>query len=305
VNREQLEAFARVAEHRSFERAASTLSITRGAVSQRIKALEESLSSVLLMRDNPVVPTRAGEVLLRHVQTVRLLENTTLRQLRGDDAPLMPIPVAIAVDADSLATWFSDVLPLLLSTRRMAIEIIADSPTQTFNRLKRGEVMGCIASEPKAGRGFVAEPLGEMHYRCVASPTFAAAHFSAGFTVAAATAAAAVVSGRGDPLHDDFLKATFGFRVDSYLRHCIPSSSVLMNAIVSGCGYGLVPAARAKPLMDAGHLVEPVPDHLVCMPLHWHRWESELEPAREISQLIVRHTRRVLASAAGTPTGVT
>ena len=84
MNREQLEAFARVAEHGSFERAAVTLSITRGAVSLRVKALEESLSSVLLTRDKPVVTTRAGELLLRHVQTMRLLENTTLRQLRGD-----------------------------------------------------------------------------------------------------------------------------------------------------------------------------------------------------------------------------
>ena len=72
LDRDQLETFATVAEVQSFERAASVLNITRGAVSQRIKSLEESLATVLLMRDKPIAPTPAGEVLLRHVKALRL-----------------------------------------------------------------------------------------------------------------------------------------------------------------------------------------------------------------------------------------
>ena len=49
LDRDQLETFATVAEEQSFERAALKLNITRGAVSQRIKALEESLATVLLI----------------------------------------------------------------------------------------------------------------------------------------------------------------------------------------------------------------------------------------------------------------
>jgi hypothetical protein len=74
-----------VAEEQSFERAALYLHITRGAVSQRIRGLEESLATVLLVRDKPVVPTACGEVLLRHVKALRLLEGGTLREL--DPAP--------------------------------------------------------------------------------------------------------------------------------------------------------------------------------------------------------------------------
>jgi LysR family transcriptional regulator (chromosome initiation inhibitor) len=40
LDRDQLETFATVVEQQSFDRAATVLSITRGAVSQRIKALE-------------------------------------------------------------------------------------------------------------------------------------------------------------------------------------------------------------------------------------------------------------------------
>jgi LysR family transcriptional regulator (chromosome initiation inhibitor) len=39
LDRDQLETFATVVEQQSFDRAATALSITRGAVSQRIKAL--------------------------------------------------------------------------------------------------------------------------------------------------------------------------------------------------------------------------------------------------------------------------
>ena len=86
------------------------LNITRGAVSQRIKALEESLASVLLTRRKPVVATPAGEVLLRHVKALRLMEGATLRELMPASMPHAPVPIAIAVNADSLATWFAPAL---------------------------------------------------------------------------------------------------------------------------------------------------------------------------------------------------
>jgi len=46
LDRQQLEAFACVIEHKSFERAASALNITDGALSQRIKSLKNSLSTI-------------------------------------------------------------------------------------------------------------------------------------------------------------------------------------------------------------------------------------------------------------------
>ena len=59
-DRDQLETFATVAEEQSFERAASLLNITRGAVSQRIRGLEESFATVLLVREKPVARKRSA-----------------------------------------------------------------------------------------------------------------------------------------------------------------------------------------------------------------------------------------------------
>jgi LysR family transcriptional regulator (chromosome initiation inhibitor) len=81
-DRAQSEAFSAIVQHGSFERAATVLNVTRGAVSQRIKALEESLTTVLLIRGKPVVSTPNGEILLRHVRTLKALEDDTFSAIQ-------------------------------------------------------------------------------------------------------------------------------------------------------------------------------------------------------------------------------
>jgi len=146
LDRDQLETFATIVELQSFERAAGALRITRGAVSQRIKALEQSLAAILLVRDKPVVATPAGETLLRHVQAVRMLEGSTLRELAPSARMGEPVPMAVSVNADSLATWFRGVLWALLRERGVALEVIVDDLDHTATRLARGQVMGCVTA---------------------------------------------------------------------------------------------------------------------------------------------------------------
>lgn len=104
----QLAAFAAVLEEGSFEAAARRLSISPSALSQRIKALEDRLGQVLVVRQAPCRPTAAGEALLRRVRPMQALEAEALAELlpwRGSsDAARTPIP--LAVNDDSLDTWF-------------------------------------------------------------------------------------------------------------------------------------------------------------------------------------------------------
>ncbi|WP_310729826.1 LysR family transcriptional regulator, partial [Burkholderia multivorans] len=104
LDRQQLETFASVVQHKHFRRAAAALNISPGAVSQRIKALEESVGAMLLMREPTIVPTQAGDAILRYIMAVRLLEYDALQRIKPDRFP--PMDFAIAVNADSLATWF-------------------------------------------------------------------------------------------------------------------------------------------------------------------------------------------------------
>lgn len=301
LDRDQLETFAAVIEASSFERAAAVLNVTRGAVSQRIKALEESLSSVLVVRDKPVVPTPAGEVLLRHVKALRLLEDAALAELMPNERTRASVPIAIAVNADSLATWFPKMLWPLLQRQRVALEVVTDDQDHTLGRLARGEVIGCISTEERPATGFVADVLGAMEYRCYATPGFAEQHFPNGLSVQAALTAPAVLFNRKDSLHDDFLERVFGFKVDRYTRHYLPAPNTLLEGVLAGVGYGLVPTVQACHFAESGQLVDLAPGMPVLVMLYWHHWAVEPPLSQEITRLVVEEARRNLVAHESRP----
>ena len=59
----QLNAFATVIDEGSFERAAAVLHVTRSAVSQRVKLLEERVGQELERRTTHCKTTEAGQAL--------------------------------------------------------------------------------------------------------------------------------------------------------------------------------------------------------------------------------------------------
>jgi LysR family transcriptional regulator (chromosome initiation inhibitor) len=247
--RQQLETFAVVVELRHFGRAASALNITRGAVSQRINALEVSLGTPLLVRDG-AVPTPAGEALLRHIQVLRTLETETLKQIKPEVSERTG--VAIAVNADSLATWFEPVA-CAIAKDEFVIELIVDDQDHTLPISARGEAMGCISTESTSPIGFVAESIGAMEYECVAHPAFAQMHFAKGLTLHSILAVPAVLFNRKDGLRASFLERLLGFPVSGYATHHFPSPAALLAAIQSEVGYGLVPGVQAQALISAAN----------------------------------------------------
>lgn len=295
-DREQLETFAVVVEQQSFERAAAFLNVTRSAVSLRIKSLEAAMASVLLVRDKPVVPTPAGELVLRHVSALRLLE-------AGTAADLLPSPgaqpprLAVAVNADSLATWFPGVAWPLLRQLGVALEILADDQDHTLAKLARGLVVGCVSTEARAASGFVAEPLGTMEYRCYAARDFVDRYFPRGLTLQAAIQAPAVLFDRKDTLHDEFLQRLFGLRVERYVRHYVPAPGVLLEAILAGVGYGLVPVLQAKACAH-DRLVDLAPAQSTRLDLFWHHWAAEPPMAKLLTRHVVAGARRMLCECA-------
>lgn len=294
LDRAQLEAFSAVVQHGSFERAATALNVTRGAISQRIKALEEALSALLVVREKPVVATRKGDILLRHIRALKTLEDDTINAILPKPQERAPVPIAIAVNADSLSTWFGPLVAQLLSQFKIALEIVSDDQDHTFSRLAKGEVMGCVSSAPEAMSGFEATPLGAMHYLCVATPEFRQKHFPNGMSIAAALAAPALLFDRKDALHDQYLEQLFGIKVAKYTRHYLPSPTALQKGICAGLGYAMAPGLRIAPLLATGQLVELTPSYKVSVPLYWHHWQMELPLAQAMTRTITAHARQML-----------
>jgi len=292
-DRQQLETFAVVVESGHFGRAARVLNVTRGAVSQRIIALEEAFGTPLLIRDG-VVPTPAGEALLGHIQALNLLEANTLKRIKPSENGRAKI--SIAVNADSLATWFEPVA-CAIARQNFALELLVDDQDFTLPVLIRGEAIGCVSTADRPPTGFVADAIGAMEYQCVATRDFADLHFSQGLSLHSVLEAPAVLFNRKDGIHAAFLEQALGFPVSGYVTHYFPSPVALLAAVGAGVGYGLVPSMQAQPLMDSGELTVLAPRNKVFVNLYWHHWESAPENVRSISEMVVRSARQVLTQS--------
>src|ERR1700751_3784866 len=108
-----LAALDAVIDFASFDKAAAALSVTQSAVSQRIRILENSAGELLIVRSQPPSPTEAGQRLIAHFRQVKLLE-AALEQRPGK-AEGRP-KIAIAVNADSAATWVQEAVTPLMET---------------------------------------------------------------------------------------------------------------------------------------------------------------------------------------------
>src|ERR1700754_1612624 len=104
----QLAALVAIADHGTFEAAARHLHVTPSAVSQRIRALESALGRVVVQRTTPCRPTADVEVLLRLARQVQLLHDEMNDALAHEAGSNVDLPVA--VNADSLSTWFRGVV---------------------------------------------------------------------------------------------------------------------------------------------------------------------------------------------------
>ena len=164
-----LSALAAVVRTGSFERAAQHLNVTPSAISQRVKLLEERIGTVLVIRGLPCLASEAGQRLCQHVEQVALLENALRRSLPGLEAENRPVTLRIAVNADSLATWF---IPAMAETDSFLFDLVLDDQDYSADWLRRGEVVAGVASHGQPIQGGNCYPLGTLRCVATASPGF-------------------------------------------------------------------------------------------------------------------------------------
>ncbi|MCK8046500.1 LysR family transcriptional regulator ArgP [Shewanella sp. 1CM18E] len=288
-----LKALSIVVAQGGFDKAAQHLFISQSAVSQRIKQLEDKVGQSLLIRANPVRPTETGKRLLRHYAQVQLLESELRSEMDVDD-PSLPTIVKIAVNADSLATWFLPALVEVFKHHKWLLELIIDDEAYTHNLLKNGEAVGCVTTSHLALTGCSSEFLGHMEYLCVATPAFIEQYFEANSTIEDIALAPAVVFSTKDKLHDKFLSFYFGITDKSWREHKIPSSESFLEAIKMGMGYGLVGHLQAQSLLDSGELVEVFPNKRMQVPLYWQHWNIKAKQTSVIYRSLAASAQNAL-----------
>lgn len=267
-----LAALAAVVEQGGFERGAQALSLSQSAISQRIKLLEARVGAPVLIRSAPPKPTPVGRRLLNHVQQVRLLEGDLRQDVPMSDDPESPARLRIALNADSLATWWAEAVAPLCRRVELLLDLLVDDQDVGLRRMRAGEVAGsvCATSEPfSGGRSLY---LGDMHYLAVAAPEFIRRHFARGIGPESMAKAPAIVFGPDDRLQHRFL-ASQGC-AGEFRHHLCPSSEGFVRLLCSGVGWGMVPALQIQPELARGSLIQLVPGHSDPVPLYWHYWRS-------------------------------
>ncbi|KPL47347.1 chromosome replication initiation inhibitor protein [Xanthomonas axonopodis] len=265
----QLAAFAAVLDEGSFDAAAQRLALTPSAISQRIKALEDRLGQVLVMRTAPCRPTPAGERLLRRLKPMQVLEAEAIADfLPGDGIAGHPRTLAIAVNDDSLQTWFLQALSSLHQAHGFLFDVQMDDQDHTLELLRAGSVLGAVTSERAPLQGCNVQALGVMRYHAIASAAFVAAYFQDGFTADALGKAPMLVFNRKDALQARFVRRITRSRL-SPPTHYLPTSTGFVEAAARGLGWCLAPEAMVLPAVRNKQVVIIDSTHWLDVPLYW------------------------------------
>ena len=285
-----LAALAAVVREGSFERAARALCVTPSAVSQRVRLLEERVGCALVVRGQPCQPTEMGRRLCGHLDRVQVLEHElqeVVPLLAAGRSTRITLPVA--VNADSLATWFAPAISAFAAESMVLLDVSVDDETHTERWLRTGAVVAAVTATAQPATGCTAQPLGAMRYLAVASPGFVKQYLAAGIGAQAMAHAPSLVFSPKDTLQARWARRLLQKHVE-LPKHTLPSPQAFVVAALAGVGWGMHPEALVRPHLATGALVELVPHTPLDIPLYWQH-------ARAATTVLAGLTPQVLAAA--------
>lgn len=282
---DQLAALDAIADTGTFEAAGRRLGVSTSALSQRIRALESSLGRILVRRGSPSTMTPDGEVVLRYARQQALLAGELSAELAlaptspGDDgaAPPEPVRLTIAVNADSLATWFTGVLKRAAAWDAVLDLSVADE-ARTGELLRSGQVMCAVSSSGTRVAGCRSERLGAMRYMPVVARSLLEAHPEA---VDSPGNLPAIRFDADDDLQDLALAAA-GLP-PSRPRASIPTAAGFIAGIRAGLGWGM---ALPEQIAEDPDLVRVPGLEPVERKLFWHRWAIRSAALDRLTQAV-------------------
>lgn len=248
MHSDQLRALLAIVDTGTFEAAARALHVTPSAISQRIKSLESQIGRPVVQRAVPCRATEAGAVLVRMARQIAVLEADALAELSPADGG--PAELSVAVNADSLATWFVPVLSTIAAWTDVTVRLHVEDQDHSAALLRSGEVIGAVTSDPNAIQGCAVRPLGSMRYVPMATPEVRDAYRRGRGTDW--TRMPVVVFNAKDDLQHMFL-ARLGVAGDGPPVHTVPSSQVRRRGgRRTRLGHGADRAARRRPGWHSG-----------------------------------------------------
>ncbi|WP_410564994.1 LysR family transcriptional regulator ArgP [Amycolatopsis sp. cmx-4-61] len=286
---DQVKTLLAVVDEQSFDAAAAVLHVTPSAVSQRVKALEQRTGRVLVLRTKPIRLTSSGQALVRFARSLAQLEQDALAEL-GLGSSVRTL--SIAVNADSLATWFLPALAGLPDSPGVCFDLQREDEDHTAALLREGLVMAAVTAAPQPVQGCTSHRLGRMRYRAMASPAFVERWLGDAPLASSLPESPVIVFDRKDDLQDRFLRSLTRRRSFTLVRHHIPASESFVDAVAAGMGWGMVPEIQAAPRGAA--LVDLAPDRPIDIPLHWQQWKLDSPALAAVAEAVARGAKTAL-----------
>jgi LysR family transcriptional regulator (chromosome initiation inhibitor) len=291
-----LAAVATVVREGSFEHAARALNVTPSAVSQRVKQLEERLGCVLIIRGHPCRASAAGRLLCRHIERVSMLEHDLgldLPMAARTDAGEGRVSLRIAVNADSLGTWFLGAMTTFIEEEAALFDVALDEEEHTAEWLRNSEVLAAVTSVSEAVPGCDCTYLGRLFYTAVASPDFMRRYFSTGVNAASLELAPCLTFNRKDKLQQQWMHRRCRHRIDAPV-HWLPSTQAFIDATVAGIAWGMNPVSLVQAQLRAGTLVELIPGSMLAVPLYWQNARLPVPMLQRLTQTVIAAARSSL-----------
>lgn len=295
IDYDSLAILAAVVREGSFEGAAKSMRVTQSAVSQRIKQMEEKVGVVLVARGRPCLPTDAGIQYCRHFEQITLLQQELGERMSalvgGNDG--VAATIRLAVNNDSLATWFPNLIKRASEELRIRFDILPDDQEHTEVSLKSGDALGVITTLETPVQGCRRISLGSMDYIAVASPEFFRVHFPEGVSLETLRSATCLAFNRKDNIQDLWMTLCFGESVP-VSTHFVPSYEGYIACCLKGVAWGLVPGLAAMPLVKRGELIELSPGKEVKISLHWQASMLSSEILTRLGDLVLEEAKKHL-----------
>ena len=288
-----LSALNAVIEQQSFELAAEKLCVSQPAISLRLKNLEEKLGQPVVIRGQPITATAAGEKLLSHYKMVQQLENDLMTNL-FPTIPNKPVKISLAVNADSIATWFFDAMAPILKNNLVQMNLIITNGAESLDKLRSGQAVGAVFNIESPLPGYRSFNLGEMNYILVASKDFKNRYFSHGVNKASLKMAPGITYDHKDNMHQHFISQHFDLEPSQYYCHKISSSEAFVDLAKRSLAYCLIPQLQIEKELANGELINLCPELRVIETLYWHSWVLVKGLNKQISQQIVAYGQQIL-----------
>lgn len=299
IDHHLIQAVAAVVREGSFEAAARSLKVTPSAISQRVKLIEERLGSVLVVRGQPCTATDTGARLCRHAELMGALEaelHRDLPELAQAGMLRGAASLRIAVNADTLDSWFVAAMARFGREDDTLLELAVDNQDHTADWLRRGQVLGAVTSIASPVQGCRSRRLGSLRYIATASPAFVRRWFVQGVDAAALARAPSLVFDGKDGLQTQWVRRVLRCEL-ALPAHRVPSTRAFVDAALAGVGWGMNPEGLVRKHLQAGRLVELVADQAVDVPLWWQSARLPVPSLERLGKAVVAAAGEALVQA--------